>query len=144
MKHYVLSFIFTPDQKKVLLIHKNRPNWQVGKINGIGGKVEAREKPLAAIVREVKEETNLDIPSEAWKSVGKLKNNLWTIHLYTTIFTHEPQLALAMTDEQIEWYECDNLPTACIDNLTWLIPICQQINAGKIQKLAVEYAFDLE
>ncbi len=54
---YVLGFMFSPDEKKVLLIWKNRPSWQAGKLNGIGGKVNPGETPLEAMEREFIEET---------------------------------------------------------------------------------------
>ena len=55
---YVLGFI--TDGHRVLLIKKNRPENQVGLYNGIGGKVNDNELPLDAMIRESKEETNLD------------------------------------------------------------------------------------
>ena len=36
----------------VVLTHKNRPAWQAGKLNGVGGKIELLESPVAAMVRE--------------------------------------------------------------------------------------------
>ena len=47
-----------------LLISKKRPTWQAGMLNGIGGKIEPGENPLQAMIRECKEECNLDI--EDW------------------------------------------------------------------------------
>ena len=43
MKKYTLGFIFTPALDKVLLVHKISPEWQAGKINGVGGKIEEGE-----------------------------------------------------------------------------------------------------
>jgi 8-oxo-dGTP pyrophosphatase MutT (NUDIX family) len=58
VKHrYVVGFLFSQDESKVLLVWKNRPAWQNGKLNGIGGKIEAGETPLQAMEREFKEET---------------------------------------------------------------------------------------
>lgn len=37
MKHYVLGFAFGPNYKKVALLHKLRPEWQKGLLNGVGG-----------------------------------------------------------------------------------------------------------
>lgn len=65
-KHkYVLNAIFSRDMDKVLVIKKNRPEWQSGKFNLIGGRVEDTDKSTAhAVIRETKEECGIDI-SEA-------------------------------------------------------------------------------
>ena len=52
MSAYTLGFVFDSSQEKVLLVHKQRPAWQAGKVNGIGGKVELGETPHTGIVRE--------------------------------------------------------------------------------------------
>jgi 8-oxo-dGTP pyrophosphatase MutT (NUDIX family) len=58
VKHrYVVGFLFSEDESRVLLVWKNRPAWQDGKLNGVGGKIEAGETPLQAMEREFKEET---------------------------------------------------------------------------------------
>ncbi len=44
-KHYVVTFLFTPDLQKVWLIEKQKPEWQKGCLNGIGGKIEDYEAP---------------------------------------------------------------------------------------------------
>jgi 8-oxo-dGTP diphosphatase len=59
MNNFVLGFI--TDRKRVLLIRKNRPDWQKGLYNGVGGLVLLDETPTDAMIREAKEETNLDI-----------------------------------------------------------------------------------
>ncbi len=56
---YVLGFLFDINDDTVLLVRKNRPSWQNGLLNGIGGKIEPGETPLEAMVREFKEETGL-------------------------------------------------------------------------------------
>ena len=62
-KNYVMGLIYD-DIGRVLLIKKNRPKHQVGKWNGVGGKIEEGENPLQAMTREIKEETNLDITKD--------------------------------------------------------------------------------
>jgi 8-oxo-dGTP diphosphatase len=37
---YVLGFMFSSDHSEVALIRKRKPEWQRGKLNGIGGKCD--------------------------------------------------------------------------------------------------------
>ncbi len=57
---YVVGFVFSKDLSRVLLVLKNRPAWQNGKFNGIGGKIEADETAFEAMNREFVEETYFD------------------------------------------------------------------------------------
>lgn len=61
MKEYVLGFLFSEDKNLVALVIKDRPEWQAGKLNGIGGKVESDETIWTAMPREFKEETGVEI-----------------------------------------------------------------------------------
>jgi 8-oxo-dGTP pyrophosphatase MutT (NUDIX family) len=51
-KEYVLGFIFTAGRNAVYLIRKNRPAWQRGFLNGLGGAREAGETFVEAMERE--------------------------------------------------------------------------------------------
>ena len=46
---------------EVLLVLKDKPEFQKGRLNLVGGKVEANEAPYDAAIRELKEETGLDL-----------------------------------------------------------------------------------
>lgn len=66
-KQYVLGFAFNEIRESVVLIEKNRPEWQAGKHNGIGGKIEEfDETPLDAMIREFKEETGCETTEADW------------------------------------------------------------------------------
>lgn len=43
MKEYTLIFVFNTELTKTLLIRKTHPEWQVGKLNGLGGTVEPQD-----------------------------------------------------------------------------------------------------
>lgn len=64
--HYVVGFAFNPTGTKLLLIQKTHPQWQKGKLNGVGGKIEQGELPIEAIVREFHEEAGLITRQEDW------------------------------------------------------------------------------
>ncbi len=70
MRQYVLGFAFSPTGDRVVLIEKKRPDWQLGKLNGVGGRVENGEKPVDAMVREFKEETGVDTTRDDWRYFG--------------------------------------------------------------------------
>lgn len=84
IKHYVLGFAFNEAKTKVVLIKKNRPAFQKGKLNGVGGKIETIDFLLKfnttivtpnsarrAMVREFKEETGVLTNPEDWDYFGK-------------------------------------------------------------------------
>lgn len=59
MKKYCLGLIFDTEMTKVLLIQMQK--LFVGKWNGVGGKIEQDETPIIAMIRELREETTIDI-----------------------------------------------------------------------------------
>jgi 8-oxo-dGTP diphosphatase len=59
---YVVGLMFDVDCTEVLLIRKNKPKWQAGLLNGIGGKIEASDlSAINAMQREFKEEAGEDV-----------------------------------------------------------------------------------
>lgn len=58
IKEYVVTFLFTTSMDKVWMVEKQKPEWQKGCLNGIGGKIEKDELPKEAAIRELKEEAN--------------------------------------------------------------------------------------
>src|SRR5690606_21087500 len=60
------GFVFTEDRREVVLVRKNRPAWQAGFLNGVGGKVERGEVPVAAMAREFAEEAGVSVDPSAW------------------------------------------------------------------------------
>jgi len=58
MHAYTLAFIKRKDE--VLLLNRNKSPW-MGAWNGVGGKIHQGETPLKGIIREIKEETSLEL-----------------------------------------------------------------------------------
>ena len=63
---YVVGLLFNESLTWVLLIRKNKPAWQAGKLNGVGGKVEDGETPAQAMEREFMEEAGTIVP-DGWQ-----------------------------------------------------------------------------
>lgn len=69
-KRYVCGFAFhSPghERPRVVLIRKVKPEWQAGRLNGVGGKMELGESPQEAMAREFFEEAGVQIPAEDWQ-----------------------------------------------------------------------------
>jgi 8-oxo-dGTP diphosphatase len=63
-KKYVLIHAYdVKHPERVLLVEKNRPAWQRGCLNLLGGKIEEGESELDCAIRELKEESGLTIKS---------------------------------------------------------------------------------
>lgn len=61
-----VGFLFSENMLDVLLIEKKRPEWQKGKFNGIGGRMEIGESPVGCLVREFREETGILLDKDSW------------------------------------------------------------------------------
>ena len=127
-KTYVCGFLFSSDRTRVLLIRKNRPAWQAGKLNGLGGKIELGETPHEAMRREFREEAGVDLPEERWQHVLTLSGDDdagaghgWAGHFFRAFGGLDA--VRAMTDEQIEVHDARMLPETVIPNLRWMIPL---------------------
>lgn len=119
--NYVLGFMFDVSCEQVLLIQKNRPAWQKGLYNGIGGKIE-NELPIEAMVREFKEETGILTVEKDWTFFTRIENSDFNINIFfiksDDIFT-----AKSVESEQVKIFDVENLPKNVIYNLNWIIPL---------------------
>lgn len=122
MKRYTVGFVFDTHHEKVLLIHKTHPEWQRGKINGPGGKIEENETPHQCVAREIREETGLHIAPEHWTLVAELENDQRIVQFFATVHPGGVEVQ-SNTDEKAEWCSVRALPGNVIPNLTWLIPL---------------------
>lgn len=67
MKKYVLGFAFDTQREHIVLIEKQKPDWQKGKLNGVGGKIETIDDSIeAAMCREFYEETGVATEVADW------------------------------------------------------------------------------
>lgn len=125
---FVCGFLFSPCKDYVALIRKNKPEWQRGKLNGIGGKLEIGETIKEAMMREFSEEAGMWI--NYWQRFCFLyyPTTNAVIHFFKATLHREEdeRLLTSVTDEEVAWYF---RPHWCqkeiIPNLKWLIPLAQ-------------------
>ncbi len=98
---YVLGLLFSRDFDTVTLIKKNRPEWQAGTWNGVGGHVEPGENPNDAMVREFREETGVLIDN--WSLFALKTGKGFQVVCYASINDRRERVN-TMTDEEVaEW-----------------------------------------
>lgn len=142
MKKYVVGFMFRsspnqPSETQVAMILKDHPAWQAGRLNGIGGKIDAAETPLNAMVREFAEESGSETKPDDWREfclmTGSDRPNMegWEIH-YFVCLTGDGKTITSKESEKVGWYPLwqlegkasdPRLVVHVIPNCKWLIPL---------------------
>lgn len=146
MKKYVVGFFFTPDMKSVWLITKQKPEWQKGCLNGIGGKIEDTDVDAhAAMIREIKEEADVNLGDIAeiihLGHMTGTNNDGSSFHV--DIFTGRTDAQFrTMEQELIDLYPVDEVGFhKSIGNVPMLIEACiyRMRNSSSFSKLIMEY-----
>lgn len=105
MKKTTLCYIEKDGQYLMLFRNKKQQDPNEGKWIGIGGKLEPGETPDQCVVREVKEETGLDLVRFQSRGVVYFHSDVWedeTMYLYTADqFTGE--LAADCNEGELQW-----------------------------------------
>jgi 8-oxo-dGTP diphosphatase len=131
---YVVGFLFNVSETGVVLIRKNKPKWQAGLLNGVGGKIEEGESPLQAMTREWLEETKTTFAD--WTYFCKLEHSGNVIYF----FKGKADLVLPPPDEGAEipdWTTVSkimgtNSAQLTIRNLKWLIPLALDVDIKEV------------
>jgi 8-oxo-dGTP diphosphatase len=131
MTKYCLGFAFDNAGKNVVLIRKNKPEWQAGKLNGIGGKIEELETTYDAMSREFYEETGLITLPTDWLAYLYMYGPGFRVHTFLR-FNDDAMAAKTMTDEEVFIAEVKSYHHfEHIRNLPWLISAALDEQARK-------------
>lgn len=94
-----LGFILSPDGESVLMVHRisRSDDENLGKWNGLGGKIERNEDVAAGMIREIREEAGIEVTemklrgTVAWTNFGPQKRDWLAFVFLITKFTGEPK-----------------------------------------------------
>lgn len=140
MDQFTLGFVFNAKKDKVLLMHKNRPDWQRGRLNGIGGRIEEGETSIACMVREAEEETTLSTRESDWHLIANHGGKAWSMDVYAHVHRGDESAVQTCTDEKVEWFPVDALPPTILSNIAWLVPLSLDIlNDKNLEPVIVRY-----
>jgi 8-oxo-dGTP diphosphatase len=106
-----LGYVFSPDGRQVLLIHRNKNvnDHHLGKYNGLGGKLELGEDVVTGMCREIREEAGIECErlelcgTISWPGFGKNGADWFGFLFRITAFsgtplTHNPEGELLWVD----------------------------------------------
>lgn len=129
---YCCGFMFDEKRDFVGLIEKQKPDWQKGKFNGIGGKLNPSEPWKQGQVREFYEETG--VIHDGWEQFVTYWGKGFCVHFFRA-FTDKLHSIKSMEDEIVHRVNVDalfdpNLPfqKKLVNNLNWLIPLALDEN----------------
>lgn len=120
---YASCLLIDHDMKRALLIRKNRPEFQKGRLNIVGGGMELGEFPALTALRETGEEVGIELNLLELTLFCTLinVNDRWRVDFYKTVCDIDKYQQL--TDEVPEVIDLDNIPDDVLYNLKWLIPM---------------------
>jgi 8-oxo-dGTP diphosphatase len=134
MQGYVVGFCFHESGDEVVLIRKQHPSWQKGKLNGVGGKMEPGESGYQTMVREFQEETGIRLAE--WEQFATIRGTSgptkrgadhpedWVIYFFKAFDTVAFDTVDTLTDEPIERISVGDLPgLTTVPHLKWLVPL---------------------
>ena len=105
------------DNKEILLLRKNNPDWQKGLYNGIGGKVELNTTPLETIIKKCQEELGVNISNWIELDSEISSSGIEIVYFLTTLNENEIKKLQSQTDERAELFSINNLPTNILQDL---------------------------
>jgi len=120
------TLCFVTHEDKVLLM-KRAPHRRVfpNKYNGLGGHIERDETPIQGAIREIKEESGLDVDNVKLCGVHQVDTNQETgILLFTfTATTSNPDITVTTDEGTLEWIPiADVTQVDLVEDLTEIIP----------------------
>lgn len=119
VENYVVGIIYSNEH--VLLINKIRPEWQKGIFNGLGGMINKGELPIDAMIRECKEECNLDI--KYWELYDKVTfdNGIELNYFISKVNDDFIKEFKSMTDEEVVMFNLYKIPENIQDDIKYII-----------------------
>ncbi|MEQ8524711.1 NUDIX domain-containing protein [Gracilimonas sp.] len=139
-KHISVNCVIEYNSKLLLIERANNPHR--GKFCPIGGKLNAYEAPSEGLIREVNEETGINLKS--FKLFGIMvesspNEHNWVNFIYYSSFKSLPELETMNTIEGrlnwVSWYDLENIPLPETD-----IHIYRNIRRG--QPFIFDVSFD--
>ena len=125
---YVCGFMFNQGLSKVALIRKNRPAFQKGKLNGVGGSLETADFSIwSCMAREFNEEAGVETDPNSWSyyaTINGVNDDGEKFKVYFFACKGDLTKLKTTSDEEITIVDVNTihaLRTDLVDNTSWLV-----------------------
>lgn len=128
--NYVLGFAMSRSGHVLMIEKKQGPSFNIGKLNGLGGKIEPGETPQEAMAREFREECGLSTKPVDWQCF-RIERHLQRSDQTSSVVIHcfvvelpieRLSCAMQMTDEVIFLDAIESFqPMRCVYNVPFLL-----------------------
>ena len=110
-----LGYVLSPDQRQVLMTYRvfRKDDEQFGKYNGLGGHAEPNEDIATCMLREIREEANIEVTAMTlrgtvnWTNFGPKGENWLAFVFLVTAFKGEP--AASSNEGPLQWVPREKL-----------------------------------
>jgi 8-oxo-dGTP pyrophosphatase MutT (NUDIX family) len=127
IKEYVLVYLERSEFGQILMVLKDKPEWQKDRLNLIGGKIEPNETPEEAAFRELKEESGFG--ARTVTLFGKIIAKDAIVYCYKAfaLWTRADIRPRHGETEKVSWHTWAEvqLDKRLIPNLRVIIPLMQ-------------------
>jgi 8-oxo-dGTP diphosphatase len=121
----VLCFVTHGDEVLLLRGGSHKRTW-AGRYNGVGGHLEPREDVRTALLREVKEETGLDVEDPRLRGVVHVDVDDPILGVLFFVFTASAlgRQVVPSAEGSLEWFNLGDLPfTEMVEDLPVILPL---------------------
>lgn len=143
MIEYVCVVLFDTDSDKVIMVKKNRPDWQAGKLNFPGGKINSNETVKDAAIRELKEETGLQLFQDNLSHFATIEcEGVYRVYfLKACMHNSFLQRHMTLTDEKVcmlsTQYLMMDFGTHCVEHSPVIMRLALNRNILEVVKIKV-------
>jgi len=148
-KEYVLGFCFEGPEVRnrfVVLIEKQRPDWQQDRFNGVGGHTKVGESPIDAMTREFREETGVVTLPDQWLKFATMSfQNGTAVHCFAMADTTAVASVYSQPGGEpihVLGREFARTHARCLDNIRWLMEMgLAKLDRPKSPVVTIQYPF---
>jgi 8-oxo-dGTP diphosphatase len=140
MEQYVVGFLIDTSTPvpEVVLMRKTKPDWQRGRLNGIGGRVEPGESPHKAMTREFLEETGCVIETAAWHRFADIRRDRSSVIFFRSYASGLRRRVRTIEEEEIVVLPvCEADASNSVDDLPRMLAMAQTIESGDCSRLTI-------